>query len=83
MDPDLQAKFNVACARLKARYLEIEASRHRLQTLDKPPIAEKQGAPLKLGALKCKATCLNGQPCRFKASLGGFCSKHYTPPQKP
>lgn len=83
MDAFHQEKFEAACARLKARYLELRASRPCIQITDKVP--GKEG-PLKVPPRKqgatCKATCLNGNKCKFKAGLGGFCAKHYTPPLK-
>jgi hypothetical protein len=29
------------------------------------------------GTKKCRAKCLNGRPCVFKAFLDGYCTQHF------
>jgi hypothetical protein len=63
-----------ACIKLRKRRAELESSRATSIFLAEPP-PQRTAAPVPKSA-KCKAKCLNGKPCQFKAVCTGFCMKH-------
>lgn len=76
----------LADAQLRCREsaLAIVAKQHKLLRTDKVPkpsetvVAEKpkKAARTIHPSLLCKATCLNGNPCKHRATQGNYCSKH-------
>lgn len=73
--------------RLRESTLAIEAKQHKTLTTNHRPkpsevaVAEKpkKAARAIHPSLLCKATCLNGNPCKHRATHGNYCSKHAPP----
>jgi hypothetical protein len=77
------AKFEASAARFKARTIELDAKRHRLVRIDKPPksyetahMEKKSGKTLPAASCRCQAKTMEGKQCGFKATHGDFCKKH-------
>ena len=69
--------------RLRESTLAIVAKQHKLLRTDKVPkpaetvvAAKPKTVRVTHPSLLCKATCLNGNPCKHRATQGNYCSKH-------
>ena len=77
------AKLDASITRFKARTIELDAKRHTLVRIDKPPksyesahIEKKPVRTLPVATCRCQAKTMEGRQCGFKATCGNFCKKH-------
>ena len=78
------AKLDASITRFKARTIELDAKRHTLVRIDKPPKSyesahiekKKVGKVLPSSTCRCNAKTMEGRQCGFKATHGDFCKKH-------